>query len=199
MENESVMKKAVRDFSKTADIIQTLVIFLVALIVPTFLGQLLKIIFPATSIVVTKSQLIIGSIVNTALIIAALNFKGWTKILGVITMPSIATVFSGYVFSTASTLMSWMIPGIWIGNFVLVFVYKFFYVSKKRYYFLVGIVGTVLKAYIIFGSFYAVKLFGVFPDKMIPNLSQAMGMTQVITATIGMFLAFLIYKIEMKK
>ncbi len=199
MEKESIMGKTVRDFSKTADVVQTLVIFLVALIVPTFLGQLLKIIFPATSIVVTKSQLIVGSIVNTALIISSLNFKGWTKILGVITMPSIATVFSGYVFSTASTLMSWMIPGIWLGNFALVYAYKLFYVSKKWNYYLVGIIGIALKAIIIFGSFNIIKELGVFPEKMIPNLSQAMGIIQVITATIGMFLAFLIYKIEMKK
>ena len=199
MEKESIMGKAVRDFSKTVDIVQTLVIFLVALIVPTFLGQFLKIIFPATSIVVTKSQLIVGSIVNTALIISSLNFKGWTKILGVITMPSIATVFSGYVFSTASTLMSWMIPGIWLGNFALVYAYKLFYVSKKWNYYLVGIIGIALKAIIIFGSFNIIKELGVFPEKMIPNLSQAMGIIQVITATIGMFLAFLIYKIEMKK
>ncbi len=84
-------------------------IYLIALLVPTFLGELLKNVFPATSIVVTKSQLIIGSMVNASLIArvvtTAMNLKGWAKILGVVTMPSISTILGGYVFKTASVFM----------------------------------------------------------------------------------------------
>ena len=87
-------------------------IYLIALLVPTFLGELLKNVFPATSIVVTKSQLIIGSMVNASLIVTAMNLKGWAKILGVVTMPSISTILGGYVFKTASVFMVYMIPAI---------------------------------------------------------------------------------------
>ena len=38
MENESVINKRITDFSKGADIAQTIIIFLIALLVPTFLG-----------------------------------------------------------------------------------------------------------------------------------------------------------------
>ena len=65
MENTTINKR-VCDFSKNIDIIQTIAIFLTSLLVPTFLGQILKGIFATDSIVVTNSQLIIGSIVNTA-------------------------------------------------------------------------------------------------------------------------------------
>ena len=119
-----ILSKRMYDFSKYADIMQTILIFLIAFLVPTFLSGILKTIFGETSLVATNSQLIIGTIVNTALIISALNLKGWKKILGVITMPSISTILSGYVFSSASPLMVYMIPGIWLGNFTLIYLYK---------------------------------------------------------------------------
>lgn len=121
MEKETVINQRVHDFSKSIDIIQTILIYLIALLVPTFLGELLKNVFPATSIVVTKSQLIIGSMVNASLIVTAMNLKGWAKILGVVTMPSISTILGGYVFKTASVFMVYMIPAIWVGNFALVY------------------------------------------------------------------------------
>lgn len=196
---EQVINKRVGDFSKQVDIIQTVAIFLVALLVPTFLGEILKGIFATNSVVVTNSQIIIGSIVNTALIMSALNLKGWKKILGVVTMPSIATILGGYVFKTASVFMVYMIPAIWIGNFALVYSYKLIMLAKQKNYFLAGIIGIVVKVAVIFGVFSILKAFGIFPDKMVGALQVAMGSTQAITATIGMFIAFAIYKLENKK
>lgn len=199
MEKEGVIYKRVRDFSKLADIIQTILIYLIALLVPTFLGEILKDIFPTTSIVVTKSQLIIGSIVNASLILSALNLKGWIKILGVVTMPSISTMLSGYVFKSASPFMVYMIPAIWLGNFALIYSYKYIMIGKSKNYFLAGIIGIVIKVAIIFGIFEILNLFGVFPIKLIENLKTAMGLTQAITATIGMLVSFIIYKVETSK
>jgi len=196
MEKETAINQRVHDFSKSIDIMQTILIYLIALLVPTFLGEILKDIFPATSIVVTKSQLIIGSIVNASLIVTAMNLKGWAKILGVVTMPSISTILGGYVFKTASVFMVYMIPAIWIGNFALVYAYKKILVQKNKNYFLAGIVGIVIKVAIIFGAFSILNLMGIFPPKLVTNLQTAMGMTQGITATIGMIIAFAIYKIE---
>ena len=131
---ESIINKRVKDFSKNADLIQTISIFLLALLVPTFLGQLIKNIFGAQSIITQNSQLIVGSIVNTALIMSAINLKGWKKILGVVTMPSISTILSGYVFKSASVYMVYMIPAIWVGNFALVYAYKLIMLSKEKHY-----------------------------------------------------------------
>ena len=196
MEKESAINQRVQDFSKSIDIFQTILIYLIALLVPTFLGEMLKSILPATSIVVTKSQLIIGSIVNASLIVTAMNLKGWAKILGVVTMPSISTILGGYVFKTASVFTVYMIPAIWIGNFALVYAYKKILVQKNKNYFLAGIVGIVIKVAIIFGAFNILKVIGIFPQKLITNLQTAMGMVQAITATVGMLVAFVIYKLE---
>ena len=66
MEKEAVINQKVRDFSKQTDIIQTVVIFLVAFLVPTFLGNLITKVFGKTSVITSNSQLIVGSIVNVA-------------------------------------------------------------------------------------------------------------------------------------
>lgn len=196
MENEGIMKRRVKDFSKGIDIMQTILIFLIALLVPTFLGGILSKIFGSTSVISTNSQLIVGTIVNIALVVSAINLKGWAKILGVVTMPSISTILSGYVFGTASVYMVYMIPAIWIGNFALIYSYKFLMLGKNKHYFLAGIVGIIVKVAIIFALFNLNNLFGVFPEKLVTTLSTAMGTTQLITATLGVILAFIIYKIE---
>jgi len=198
MENEGIINKRVKDFSKGIDIMQTILIFLIALIVPTFLGGILSKIFGSTSVISTNSQLIVGTIVNAALVVSAINLKGWAKILGVVTMPSISTILSGYVFGTASVYMVYMIPAIWIGNFALIYSYKFLMLGKNKHYFLAGIVGIIVKVAIIFALFNLINLFGIFPEKFVDNLRNAMGMTQFITATLGVIAAFVIYKLEKK-
>lgn len=195
---EEVINKNLKDFSKVTDRVQTLLIFLIALLTPTFLGGLIKEIFGAQSIVTQNSQLIVGSIVNTALIVAAINLKGWSKILGVVTMPSISTILSGYVFKSASVYMTYMIPAIWIGNFALVYAYKLIMISKEKNYFLAGVVGVITKVLVIGASFMAFNLFNIFPAKLVSTLQTAMTSTQLITATIGVIIAFVIYAIEKK-
>lgn len=196
---ENIINKRAKDFSKTADVAQTILIYLVALLTPLFLAQLIKSVFGATSVVTQNSQLIVGSVVNTALIMAAVNVKGWKNILGIVTMPSVATILGGYVFKSASVFMVYMIPAIWIGNFVLVYAYKWLMLSKEKNYFLAGIAGIVTKVAVIATGFFILKAFGIFPDKMVATLQVAMTTTQLITASIGTVVAFGIYKLETRK
>lgn len=199
MEKESVLNKTMYDFSKKADLIQAIIIGLIAFLVPTFLAQLINAIFGAQSIVATNSQIIVGSIVNSALIFFAINVKGWKKIIGVVTMPSISTILSGYVFKSASVYMVYMIPAIWVGNFVLIYAYKLILLEKNKNYFLAGVVGIIAKVLVIFGCFEILNLFNIFPDKLVANLQKAMGLTQLITASIGTLIMFIVYQIEKKK
>lgn len=198
MEKELVINQKVRDFSKQTDVIQTILIFLVAFLVPTFLGNLITNVFGKTSVIASNSQLIVGSIVNVALIVSALNLNGPLKILGVVTMPSVSTVLSGYVFKTASPFMVYMIPAIWIGNFLLIYMYKLIVVSKKKNYIVASIVGIALKVAVIFGGFSLLNAFGIFPPKLVANLQVAMSTTQIITATIGAVITYIIYIVEKK-
>lgn len=79
MEKENTLNQRIYDFSEKMDFIQTIIIGLIAFLVPTFLAQLIQMVFGAQSVIATNSQIIVGSIVNTALIISAINIKGWKK------------------------------------------------------------------------------------------------------------------------
>ena len=195
---ENTLKQTVRDFSKVSELIQTIIVALLAILVPTFLAKLITMIFGAESVIANNSQIIVGTIVNTALIITALNLKGWSKTVFVVTMPSVSTILSGYVFKSASPLMTYMIPAIWVGNFLLVFSYKYIVALKEKNYFLGALVGIISKVIVIFGFFMILKAFGVFPEKVAVNLQKAMGLIQLITASIGSVIAFVIYKLETK-
>lgn len=196
MEKEGILNKVIYNFSERIDIIQTIIIGLIAFLVPTYLAQLINVVFGAQSAIASHSQIIVGSIVNTALIVSAINVKGWKKIIGVVTMPSISTILSGYVFKTASVYMTFMIPAIWLGNFALIYAYKLIMLNKNQKYFLAGIIGIIVKVAVIFCSFQLLNVFGIFPSKLVTNLQTAMGMTQLITASIGTIIAFGIYKVE---
>ena len=193
---EEIINKKISSFSKITDIVQTILIFLIALLVPTFLGELITNVFGSQSVIAKNSQIIIGSIVNTALIMTAINLNGWAKILGVVTMPSISTILSGYVFGSASTYMVYMIPFIWLGNFALVYLYKLLLLNKNINYLFTGIISVIIKVAIIFLSFNVLNLFNIFPEKLVNTLQNAMGLTQLITASIGVVVAFAIYKAE---
>ena len=71
MENEKVINKRIREYSKGTDTSQTIIIFLLALLVPIFLGQVLNQVFGEASTIATNSQIIIGTIVNMALVMTA--------------------------------------------------------------------------------------------------------------------------------
>ena len=194
MDEEKLMKRTAIDFGKTSSIVQTIILALVALVVPAFVQQLLK-----NSPLASNAQYIVGSIVNTALIISAINLKGWLKIVPVITMPSVATVLSGLIFGPWSVPMVYMIPAIWVGNLLLVVAYKLFFLKFKCNYTVAGFIGIALKVAVIFGFFSILNKIGVIPEKAAATLATAMGLTQMITATIGMFASSIIYEIENKK
>lgn len=195
---EGILKQTVRDFSKKNEIFQTVVIAVLAFLVPTFLAQLINASFGVGSVVANNSQIIVGTVVNTILVISALNLKGWNKTIFVVTMPSISTIMSGYVFKTASIYMVWMIPAIWLGNFILILSFKYIMIKKEKSYFLAAIIGIIGKVAIIFGIFMLLKVLNIFPVKMISNLQKAMSLIQLITATLGSLIAFVIYKLELK-
>lgn len=198
MENVKTMEQSVSDFSKKSEVIQTILIWILALVVPTFLGSLIKEVFGATSVIAQNSQIIVGTIVNTLLILSALNLKGFWKIAAVVTAPSVSTILSGFVFKSASVYMAYMIPAIWVGNFALIYAYKLIMLAKKKNYFLAGVVGIVVKVAVIFGVFSLLNVFGIFPEKLVANLSAAMSTTQAITATLGVIISSAIYAVEKK-
>ncbi len=113
---------------------------------------------------------------------------------GIITLPSISAILGGYVFKTASIYMCYMIPAIWVGNFAIVYLYKLLLLEKKINYFFGSIVAIAVKVAVIFLGFTALNALSVFPnEKIVLTLQNAMGWTQLITATIGAIITYTVY------
>lgn len=198
---EQVVNKKAYEFSKTGEIIQTILIILGALLVPAVVPQILQAVFGKTSWIGTNSQIIVGSIVNTALIMAGINMKGWRRILLIATLPSLSAIGSGYIFGSLSKATIFMVPGIWLANFSLIMLMKYLYVNKGINYALSAIISIVVKVAIIFGVLNIWMAFSVLPNQgtAADALRNSMGLTQAITATIGAVISILIIKIGFRK
>lgn len=198
---EQVVNKKMYEFSKVGEIVQTILIIIGALIVPTFVPQLLQLIFGKTSVIASNSQIVVGSIVNTVLIVTGVNVKGWRKLILIATLPSLSAVGSGYIFGSLSKATIFMIPGIWLGNFSLIMLMKYLYANKKANYVLSTIISITIKVAIIFGVLNAWMAIAILPSSgVVANtLKNSMGLMQIITATIGATIALAIIKLGFEK
>lgn len=187
MEKENCFNLKLLDFSKNVEIVEIFLIAIGALLTPFVIPQLLEFVFGKTSFIAVNSQYVVGTIVNIALIFAGINLKGYKKIIGVITLPSISAICSGFIFKTASIYTVYMIPAIWLGNFMLVYLYKKIYVQKMKNYVLASIASIITKAAIIFFGFNLLTWVSVIPNegKIFQALQLSMGMNQLVTATIA--------------
>lgn len=193
---EQVVNKKMYELSKTGEIIQTILIILGALLVPAVVPQILQVVFGKTSWIASNSQIIVGSIVNTALIMTGINMKGWRKILLIATLPSLSAIGSGYIFGSLSKVTIFMVPGIWLGNFSLIMLMKYFFANKGINYIFSAIISIVVKTLIIFGVLNIWMAFSILPNQgaVASTLRNTMGTIQLITATIGATISFIIIK-----
>lgn len=198
---EQIINKRSFEFSKTGEIIQTILIILGSLLMPAVIPQFLQLLFGKSSIISNNSQLIVGSIVNTSLIISALNLKGLRKLILISTLPSLSAIGSGYIFGNLTNVTIFMIPGIWFGNLSLILLMKYLYVNKKTNYILSSIIVILVKVAIIFSVLNVWMAFSVLPNQGIvaDTLRNAMGLTQLITATTGAIISFFIIKLIFEK
>lgn len=197
---EEVVNKKVYELSKVGEIIQAILIVLGALLVPAVVPQLLQTIFGKGSVIASNSQLIVGSIVNTSLIMAGLNLKGWRRILAVATLPSLSAISSGYIFGSLSKVTIFMVPGIWLGNFSIIMLMKYLYANKNINYVVSAVISVLVKTAIIFGVLNIWMLASVLPNQgaAADTLRNTMGLTQLITASIGAVISFVIMKASLK-
>lgn len=147
-------------------------------------------------------QLAVGSAVNFVLIMAAVNVKGWSKLVSLILLPSIAALAGTVLFGPFKVFLVYMLPFIWVGNAVIVFVFKYLYVEKKINFAVVLPIAAVAKAGAILAAAMMLIKLTVIPSAAATVFANAMGMVQLQTALIGGVLALganLLYKVAFKK
>lgn len=125
-------------------------------------------------------QLVTGVAVNAFLVAAALSMKG-RNVLPVILLPSIGALANGLLFGPFTIFLVYMIPFIWIGNFMLVYGIKHF---MGRGYWVAGVGSSLIKALAIFLPAHLLYAGGILPEAML----LPMGLVQAGTAISGVAL-----------
>jgi hypothetical protein len=159
------------DTSKAVEYAEFGALTAIAVLVPLLLGQ---------------PQLLVGSAVNFMLIMAAINVRGWKKILPLIVLPSVAAVAGGFLFGPFTIFLVYMVPFIWVGNAILVFVFKYLYVTKGKNYAITLLIAAGLKAGFLFATALLLINLSILPL----IFAMAMGVMQIVTAIVGGFLVF---------
>ena len=126
-----------------------------------------------------EPQLLVGSVVNAIIILAATSELSLAEALPIIVLPSVAVMARGLVFGPFTPFLLPMIPFIWAGNAVLFVGVK---MLKKWWAF---VPAALAKSTLLFSAAYALFSLSVVPAVFL----TAMGAFQLVTALIGGALA----------
>lgn len=183
MEYEYVKKlyyDSIYDLKNVEENIQMVVLSMIGFFLPFVLGH---------------PQVLVGVIVNAMLIVGATYLKGH-KLLPLILLPSIGVLTAGVLFGTYTVFLLYLIPFIWIGNALYVYVYK--HVNIKKHGLKNNLLGigtaSILKAGFLFGATFLLVQFAIVPSIFL----TAMGVLQLTTALIGGVVAVGIVKTREK-
>ncbi len=130
-------------------------------------------------------QFLVGTIVNAALVLAALNLRSY-KILPIIIFPNVGVLTRGLIFGPFTVFLLYMVPFIWIGNSILVIAIKELNLKRRMNRLLSLGIGAAAKTLFLFAVAAVLVHFSVLPSVFLAS----MGMMQLYTALTGGLLAF---------
>jgi len=140
----------------------------------------------AVPFLISGPQLLTGTFVNLILIFAASRYSG-KNLLPVIFLPSIAAVSHGVVFGPLTPFLIYFLPFIWVGNAILVGIFK---INTIKSSYVRILLGSMLKAGFLFAAASIYFKFHLVP----PLFITSMGLIQLITALLGGIFALVILK-----
>ena len=128
-------------------------------------------------LVLTGPQLVVGTIVNACLFLAAENWPV-KKLIPLAILPSVAAILHGVVLGGFTPFLLYMAPFIWLSNGILMLVYKL--VKDKSLGLGVGLAAG-LKALFLFSVAWILVNQHILPAPFL----IAMGVLQLVTAIFG--------------
>jgi hypothetical protein len=126
-------------------------------------------------------QIALGTIVNATLVLSALRISGAKAYLPAF-IPSVVAMLLGIVLGQPSGAVAAMLPFIWLGNAMLMFVVR----KIRDKYWKALVTGAMSKTALLFASSFALVYFVGLPAKML----AAFGIIQFATAMLGGTLAY---------
>ncbi|MDD5336910.1 MAG: hypothetical protein PHS02_00315 [Candidatus ainarchaeum sp.] len=134
-----------------------------------------------------SSQLLTGTAVNAFLVLGALHFRNW-NLAPIAFLPSIAALLSGMLFGPFTPFLLYMLPFIWTGNLLLIYLMKKLHLEKGFGYSGALVVSVLAKSALLFASAFLLLKFGLVPSAFL----TAMGVVQVATGLMGGVVALLL-------
>ncbi|MEM4662625.1 MAG: hypothetical protein QXM75_01225 [Candidatus Diapherotrites archaeon] len=134
----------------------------------------------------TQHQIIVGTLVNAALIASAIRLD-LRYTIPTILLPSLGVLSAGVLFGNLTPYLIYLVPFIWAGNAILVFSFKFF---KDKGYIYRSVFSAIFKALFLGVSTFALVQFSVVPSAFLIPMS----FIQLATALFGSALIYAIFK-----
>jgi len=136
----------------------------------------------ALPLVLQHPQLLVGSVVNFALIVAGTNVRSWTKLLPLIVLPAVAAVAGGMLFGESVFVgLLFLMPVIWSGNAALVFFFKRLHVVGNWGFAATLLAAGASKTVLIGAGTALLVLAGLLPMELL----IAMVPLQLLTVMLG--------------
>ena len=134
-------------------------------------------------------QIVVGSIVNTVLILSALRLQ-LNKTIPMIILPSIAAFFAGVIFAGLDLTTIYFAPIIWIANAILVYI-----IARRNTNTIKNIVmhttkGIIAKVAVLSLASFACVSLGFFPAAFFAIMS----ISQLQSAVIGAIMALTLHR-----
>jgi len=141
-----------------------------------------------TPIFLKHPQILIGIIINALLIKGAFSLKKYQTI-PLIILPSVGVILGGYLFGGLTKFVFYMMPAIWIGNTLLVQIFR---TRVNKNYLTTLLLSSLAKTTLLFGIALVMYTLNIIPKPLL----MAMGYMQFITAMIGGIIVFTELNIE---
>ncbi|MDD3284540.1 MAG: hypothetical protein PHZ07_03015 [Patescibacteria group bacterium] len=154
----------------------------------TFIFIGLSLIAFFTPIILRHPQMLIGIIVNMMLIKGALTLKQ-NKLIALSIFPSLGVLASGILFGNLTNFIIYLIPFIWISNYILTYIIKKF---ADKNYFRAIVLSTFLKTTFLFSITFLLFSLNILPKIFLVS----MGYMQFVTAMIAGIIIFFELKTE---
>jgi len=130
--------------------------------------------------ILLSHQILVGVIVNALLIRTSFDHS-LKKIFILCLLPSLAVVSTGLLFGNLTSFLLWVMPFIWISNFIIAYVSKKLFLEKKKNYFFSTAMASIAKTLFLFASVTVLFLLGLVPLLFL----SAFGIMQLATAESG--------------
>jgi len=145
----------------------------------------------AIPFIVSGPQWLTGTIVNCFLFLFVARLPK-RNALPIVILPSLGALFHGVVFGPFTPFLTYFLPFIWLGNYLLVFTFS---LMKNQNYFTQVVVSSTIKFCLLVSSAYLFYGLKIVPKMFITS----MGLIQLITALTGGILSYIIFQLMNKK